>query len=127
MLRKAFGVGFSAIRNSSTAAAKDAAFGWGSTSAVGLRVAFKGRLEKARNEAMNGGGSARIEKQHEKGKLTARERLTLLLDEGSFREYDMLKTHRCDDFGMENEKYYGDGVVTGHGKIHGRKVMILEH
>ena len=50
--------------------------------------------------------------------------MNLLLDEGSFREYDKLKTHRCDEFGMENEKYFGDGVVTGHGLIHGRTVRI---
>lgn len=49
--------------------------------------------------------------------------VTLLLDEGSFREYDMLKTHRCDEFDMQEEKYYGDGVITGHGLIHGRKVV----
>ena len=53
--------------------------------------------------------------------------MNLLLDEGSFREYDKLKTHRCDEFGMENEKYFGDGVVTGHGLIHGRTVRILRN
>ncbi len=89
---------------------------------VSLKNAFRERLAEAKAEATLGGGSKRIQAQHKKGKLTARERLDLLLDEGSFREYDMLKTHRCDEFGMENEKYYGDGVVTGHGLIHGRKV-----
>jgi hypothetical protein len=90
---------------------------------VSLKNAFRERLAEAKAEAVLGGGQKRIQAQHKKGKLTARERLDLLLDEGSFREYDMLKTHRCDEFGMENEKYYGDGVVTGHGLIHGRKVI----
>ena len=63
--------------------------------------------------------------QHAKGKLTARERLDLLLDEGSFREYDMLKTHRCEDFGMDEQRPAGDGVVTGHGKIDGRTVFVF--
>jgi len=94
---------------------------------VALRHKFKKRLEDARQEALLGGGQDRINKQHEKGKLTARERIELLLDEGSFREYDMLKTHRCVDFGMDNEqeRYWGDGVVTGHGMIHGRKVFVF--
>ena len=109
--------------------ASDAGKEWNLSSAnasnVMLRKRFKERLEKAKGDALLGGGAARIEKQHERGKLTARERVELLLDPGSFREYDMLKTHRCDDFGMEKEHYYGDGVVTGHGKIHGRKVMIF--
>ncbi len=63
--------------------------------------------------------------QHKKGKLTARERLSLLLDENSFTEYDMLKQHRCKDFGMENETYPGDGVVTGYGTINGRPVFVF--
>lgn len=66
-----------------------------------------------------------IRAQHGKGKLTARERLDLLLDEGSFREYDMLKTHRCEDFGMDEQRPAGDGVVTGHGKIDGRTVFVF--
>ena len=69
---------------------------------------------------MMGGGQKRIDKQHSTHKLTARERLDLLFDKGSFVEYDKLVTHRCHDFGMEKEKYYGDGVVTGHGLINGR-------
>lgn len=89
---------------------------------VAIKTAFRARLEKAREAALLGGGQKRIDTQHQRGKLTARERLSLLLDDGSFREYDMLKTHRCDEFGMEKEKYYGDGVVTGHGLINGRKV-----
>lgn len=92
---------------------------------VSLKNAFRERLADAKAEALLGGGQKRIQAQHKKGKLTARERLDLLLDDGSFREYDMLKTHRCDEFGMENEKYYGDGVVTGHGMIHGRKVFVF--
>jgi acetyl-CoA carboxylase carboxyltransferase component len=67
-----------------------------------------------------GGGQKRIDKQHASHKLTARERLELLFDHGSFVEYDKYVTHRCHDFGMEKEKYYGDGVVTGHGLVNGR-------
>ena len=74
---------------------------------------------------MLGGGQKRIDAQHGKGKLTARERLDLLLDEGSFREYDMLKTHRCVDFGIEAQQPPGDGVVTGHGTIDGRTVFVF--
>lgn len=70
-------------------------------------------LESRRNAALLGGGQARIDKQHAKGKLTARERIELLVDPGSFREYDMLVRHRCTDFGMEDEEMPGDGVVTG--------------
>ena len=93
-------------------------------SIVTLKSSFRHRLEDAKKSALLGGGQKRIDAQHSKGKLTARERISLLLDEGSFREYDMLKTHRCDEFGMEKEHYYGDGVVTGHGLIHGRKVIL---
>jgi propionyl-CoA carboxylase beta chain len=99
--------------------------GGAATSAVALKRAFKQRLEKAREDALLGGGQKRIDTQHKKGKLTARERLTLLMDPDSFREIDMLKTHRCDEFGMEKEVYYGDGVITGHGLIHGRKVFVF--
>ena len=77
-----------------------------------------------RVEAKLGGGEKRIATQHEKGKLTARERIELLLDEGSFEEYDMFVTHRCDNFGMEKTKFMGDGVVTGQGTIDGRIVYI---
>jgi hypothetical protein len=90
--------------------------------AVSMKNAFRERLQVARDAALLGGGAKRIETQHARGKLTARERLLLLLDADSFREYDMLKTHRCDEFGMQDEQYYGDGVVTGHGMINGRKV-----
>lgn len=72
-----------------------------------------------------GGGKARIESQHQKGKLTARERLHFLLDEGSFEEVGMLVTHRSADFGLEKEKYPGDGVVTGYGTINGRLVYVF--
>lgn len=72
-----------------------------------------------------GGGEKRIDAQHAKGKLTARERLELLLDSGSFREYDMLVEHRCHDFNMQSQKYPGDGVVTGHGTINGRLVYVF--
>lgn len=74
--------------------------------------------------ATQGGGEKRIAAQHKKGKLTARERLQLLLDEGSFEEIGMFVTHRCRDFGMENESYLGDGVVTGYGTVNGRLVYV---
>lgn len=83
------------------------------------------RIAEQEASALAGGGAARVEAQHRKGKLTARERLSLLLDEGSFREYDMLKTHRCSDFGMDASKPAGDGVVTGHGTIFGRTVFVF--
>ena len=82
------------------------------------------KLIDLRVEAKLGGGEKRIEAQHEKGKLTARERIELLLDEGSFEEYDMFVTHRCDNFGMEKTKFLGDGVVTGQGTIDGRVVYL---
>ncbi|MEE9334598.1 MAG: acyl-CoA carboxylase subunit beta [Granulosicoccaceae bacterium] len=81
-------------------------------------------LEARRAEARLGGGQRRIDAQHAKGKLTARERIQLLLDEGSFEEYDMYKTHRCTDFDMQQQQPPGDGVVTGWGKIQGRPVYI---
>ena len=83
-----------------------------------------GGLIKKRAEAKVGGGVARIDKQHEKGKLTARERINMLLDEGSFEEFDMFVSHRCTNFGMDKQKFMGDGVVTGHGTIDGRVVYI---
>jgi len=82
------------------------------------------KLIDLRVEAKLGGGVKRIEAQHAKGKLTARERIELLLDEGSFEEYDMFVTHRCDNFGMEKTKFLGDGVVTGQGTIDGRVVYL---
>ena len=77
-----------------------------------------------RVQAKLGGGEKRIASQHKKGKLTARERIDLLLDEGSFEELDMFVTHRCTNFGLDKEKYMGDGVVTGHGTIDGRIVFV---
>jgi acetyl-CoA carboxylase carboxyltransferase component len=83
------------------------------------------QLKKKREEAKLGGGQKRIDEQHKKGKLTARERLDLLLDEGSFEEFDMFSTHRCKDFGLEKQVYLGDGVVTGYGTIQGRLVFVF--
>ncbi|WP_281968087.1 acyl-CoA carboxylase subunit beta [Roseovarius nanhaiticus] len=82
-------------------------------------------LEDRRAEARMGGGQARVDAQHAKGKLTARERVELLLDEGSFEEFDMFVAHRCTDFGMEKERPYSDGVVTGWGTINGRLVYVF--
>ena len=78
-----------------------------------------------RVQAKLGGGAKRIASQHAKGKFTARERLEMLLDEGSFEELDMFVTHRCNNFGLEKEKYLGDGVITGHGTIDGRTVYVF--
>src|SRR6185437_15719437 len=83
------------------------------------------RLEKRRQRAREGGGKARIETQHKRGKLTARERIALLLDPDSFEEFDMFVEHRCTDFGMEATKIPGDGVVTGWGKVNGRTVYVF--
>jgi propionyl-CoA carboxylase beta chain len=83
------------------------------------------KLEDRRTEARLGGGERRIAAQHAKGKLTARERIEVLLDEGSFEEFDMAVTHRCAEFGMEALKYPGDGVVTGWGTINGRLVYVF--
>ncbi|MDR9395295.1 acyl-CoA carboxylase subunit beta [Roseovarius sp. SYSU LYC5161] len=82
-------------------------------------------LESRRGEARLGGGQRRIDAQHAKGKLTARERIDLLLDEGSFEEFDMFVAHRCTDFGMDQNRPYGDGVVTGWGTINGRLVYVF--
>src|SRR5258708_13394693 len=76
-------------------------------------------LQRKRAESELGGGAERIAAQHEKGKMTARERLELLLDPGSFVELDRFVTHRSTDFGLADQKYLGDGVVTGHGRIGG--------
>ncbi|MFG1185384.1 MULTISPECIES: acyl-CoA carboxylase subunit beta [Xanthobacter] len=82
-------------------------------------------LESRRGVARLGGGIKRIEAQHARGKLTARERISLLLDRGTFEEYDTFVQHRCVDFGMEDQKVPGDGVVTGWGTVNGRKVFIF--
>jgi propionyl-CoA carboxylase beta chain len=83
------------------------------------------KLKEKNAEAMEGGGRDRIEKQHAAGKMTARERVEFLLDDGSFEEFDRFKRHRCLDFGMENQQYSGDGVIAGHGLIDGRKVFVF--
>jgi propionyl-CoA carboxylase beta chain len=83
------------------------------------------QLDEKRAAARAGGGERRIAAQHAKGKLTARERLELLLDEGSFEEWDMFVEHRCTDFGMERDSIPGDGVVTGYGMINGRLVFVF--
>ncbi|MEM6942988.1 MAG: carboxyl transferase domain-containing protein, partial [Pseudomonadota bacterium] len=83
------------------------------------------QLEARRAEARLGGGQKRIDAQHARGKLTARERIELLLDEGSFEEYDMFVAHRCTEFGMAATSYPGDGVVTGWGTINGRQVYVF--
>ncbi|MDQ2104933.1 acyl-CoA carboxylase subunit beta [Azospirillum isscasi] len=83
------------------------------------------KLDAMRAGARLGGGEKRIASQHAKGKLTARERIDLFLDEGSFEEFDMFVQHRCNDFGMEGQKVPGDGVVTGHGTVNGRLVFVF--
>jgi propionyl-CoA carboxylase beta chain len=109
--------GLGALRRSATSSALPPAM---------VRAAnVRERLAEHQEAALIGGGQRRIDAQHGKGKLTARERVNLLLDEGSFREYDMLKTHRCVDFGMQGQQHPGDGVVTGHGTIDGRTVFVF--
>ena len=83
------------------------------------------KLLAKREQARLGGGEKAIEKQHERGKYTARERIDMLLDEGSFEEYDAFKLHRCHNFGMEKKQYLGDGVVVGSGTIDGRLVYVF--
>ncbi|MFI3299431.1 MAG: acyl-CoA carboxylase subunit beta [Rikenellaceae bacterium] len=83
------------------------------------------KLIELREVAKLGGGQKRIDSQHAKGKLTARERIELLLDEGSFEEFDMFVKHRCHNFGLEKEQYFGDGVVTGYGTVDGRLVYVF--
>lgn len=82
-------------------------------------------LEEKNAAALEGGGHQRIEKQHAAGKMTARERIEFLLDDGSFNEFDRFKKHRCLDFGMQDQQYPGDGVIAGHGQIDGRKVFVF--
>ncbi len=91
-------------------------------------MAFEQKIKELldkRGEARQGGGQKGIDKQHEQGKLTARERIALLLDEGSFEEFDMFVTHRCTNFDMQKKSYLGDGVVTGYGTINGRMVYVF--
>ncbi len=98
-------------------------FVWGSNIPTS-RPSLK-ELEERHRHAELGGGEERIERQHKAGKLTARERLKLLLDEGSFQEIDKFVTHRCNDFGMDKLHIPGDGVVTGWGSIDGRQVFVF--
>ncbi|XVH31949.1 acyl-CoA carboxylase subunit beta [Haloferacaceae archaeon DSL9] len=84
-------------------------------------------LRRKREEAEKGGGEARIESQHEKGKMTARERIDYFLDDGTFHEFDQFRTHRNHKFGMEEKQIAGDGVVTGYGDVHGRTVFVFAH
>jgi propionyl-CoA carboxylase beta chain len=89
---------------------------------------MKNRIEELEEKtalAQLGGGQARIDAQHKRGKLTARERIALLMDEGSFEEIGALVTHRSTNFGLEKQKFYGDGVVTGYGTVHGRLVYVF--
>ena len=83
-----------------------------------------GKLDAQRRRARQGGGKARVAAQHKKGKLTARERIELVLDSGSFEEWDMFVEHRCRDFSMDEKTIPGDGVVTGYGDINGRLVFV---
>ncbi|MBI5115594.1 acyl-CoA carboxylase subunit beta [Candidatus Poribacteria bacterium] len=85
------------------------------------------KLKKLQEQALMGGGEERIKEQHEKGKLTARERIDMLLDKGSFTELGAFVTHKCAHFGMEKRKYLGDGIVTGYGAIAGRQVYVFAH
>ena len=84
-------------------------------------------LRERRERASKGGGEDRIESQHEKGKMTARERIDYFLDDGTFHEFDRFRTHRNHKFGMEETKIPGDGVVTGYGEVNGRKVFVFAH
>ncbi|KAJ8952525.1 hypothetical protein NQ318_003321 [Aromia moschata] len=94
-----------------------------STAAHTLKVAE--RIKQTRSQALLGGGQKRIDTQHKKGKLTARERITLFCDVESFVEYDMFMEHTCTDFGMEKQKFPGDSVITGHGLVNGRPVYVF--
>src|SRR5688572_27816761 len=82
-------------------------------------------LQDIKTRARLGGGQARVDAQHQRGKLSARERLDILLDEGSFQEIDSLVTHRTTDFGLGEQIFHGDAVVTGWGKIDGRLVYVF--
>ncbi|HMV68209.1 MAG TPA: acyl-CoA carboxylase subunit beta [Myxococcota bacterium] len=89
------------------------------------RAARLARLDDLNRRALEGGGEARVAEQHRKGKLTARERIEALVDPGSFVELDRFVTHQCTDFGMEQQKFLGDGVITGHARIDGRLVYLF--
>ena len=83
------------------------------------------KLEEKRDQARQGGGQRRIDAQHKKGKLTARERIGVFLDPDSFDEWDMFVGHRCTDFGMDEQDVPGDGVITGHGTINGKLYILV--
>ena len=87
-----------------------------------IKLKFNERLAEERKQALVGGGQQRIDRQHARGRLTARERLELLFDPNSFREIDQLKAHRCNEFGMDKKHFPGDGIVSGHGLVNGRHV-----
>lgn len=89
-----------------------------------IKAAFREKLAEERKRALLGGGQKRIDKLHSRGRLTARERLELLFDDDTFQEIDMLKAHRCQEFGMDDDENHipGDGIVTGHGYVNGRLV-----
>jgi acetyl-CoA carboxylase carboxyltransferase component len=91
---------------------------------MGIQSEKVKELIKLREQARLGGGQKRIDSQHQKGKYTARERIAMLLDEGSFEELDMFVTHRCTNFGMEKSTFLGDGIVTGYGTVNGRLVYV---
>src|ERR1700694_5574168 len=82
-------------------------------------------LKKRDQLAEEGGGAQRRQRQHKEGKMSARERIEFLLDEGSFEETDKFVTHRSNDFGMAEQKFYGDGFITGYGRIEGRLVFVF--
>src|SRR4029453_7793045 len=84
-----------------------------------------GELQRLKELSREGGGAERIESPHKRGKLTARERIDILLDDGTFEEMDALATHRSTEFGLERQKYYGDAVVIGFGKVDGRLVYVF--
>ncbi|MCP4176552.1 MAG: acyl-CoA carboxylase subunit beta [bacterium] len=83
------------------------------------------KVHETKNKALLGGGQKKIDRQHDKGKLTARERIDLLLDDGSFEEFDLLKKHRCSQFGLDKQNYASDGVITGYGTIDKRRVFVF--
>ena len=107
--------------SSETATAEDNA--WRSHPSM-IKLKFREQLDAVREKSLLGGGSKRIDKQHNRGSLTARERIELLFDPGSFQELDQLKAHRCTEFGMDEDskQFPGDGIVTGHGRVNGRIV-----
>jgi Carboxyl transferase domain len=106
---------------STAAAAKPAKFNLDSDPAV-VKTRFVSLLQQENEKALQGGGTKRVARQHARGSLTARERLELLFDPNSFQELDRLKAHRCTEFGMDQQSFPGDGIVSGHGKVNGRTV-----